>query len=94
MGIISVEALREDNEGSTIEKSGSQQKTSVLYCAPEMLRTSESNRRRGIEKNWVQQTMVRRQAGDIYGFGMIMYEILFRSLPFPDKTDITGTIFT
>lgn len=65
----------------------------VLYCAPEMLKMSEANRRRGVEKSWMKQSIEKRQAGDIYGFGMVMYEILFRSLPYPDKTDITGIEF-
>ena len=33
---------------------------------------------------------MRRQFGDIYAFGMIMYEIIFRALPFPEDTDIMG----
>uniref|UniRef100_A0A914RZL6 guanylate cyclase n=1 Tax=Parascaris equorum TaxID=6256 RepID=A0A914RZL6_PAREQ len=53
---------------------------------------SEANRRRGVEKSWMKQSIEKRQAGDIYGFGMVMYEILFRSLPYPDKTDITELV--
>ena len=30
--------------------------------------------------------------GDIYSFGMVMYEIIFRSLPFPNGTNINGKI--
>uniref|UniRef100_A0A915CHE7 guanylate cyclase n=1 Tax=Parascaris univalens TaxID=6257 RepID=A0A915CHE7_PARUN len=92
MGMISVETLKEGTDGEDIETSGAQQKTSVLYCAPEMLKMSEANRRRGVEKSWMKQSIEKRQAGDIYGFGMVMYEILFRSLPYPDKTDITELV--
>ncbi|VDM46510.1 unnamed protein product [Toxocara canis] len=92
LGMISMEVLKEDSDGTEIEKSGAQQKTSILYCAPEMLRMSETNRRRGVEKSWMKQSIARRQAGDIYGFGMVMYEILFRSLPYPDNTDITELV--
>ncbi|GMT22512.1 hypothetical protein PFISCL1PPCAC_13809, partial [Pristionchus fissidentatus] len=35
---------------------------------------------------------MRRQLGDVYAFGMIMYEIIFRALPFPDSQDITELI--
>uniref|UniRef100_A0AC35G698 Guanylate cyclase n=1 Tax=Panagrolaimus sp. PS1159 TaxID=55785 RepID=A0AC35G698_9BILA len=89
-GAISKESLK-DNE----DKSGSSQTSSILYQAPELLKNKETNRRRGAEQQWVKQTQNRRQAGDIYSFGMVMYEILFRSLPFPDSIsneDIVGYI--
>ena len=41
-------------------------------------------------QDWQRQTAMRRQAGDIYAFGMVMYEIVFRALPFPDSEDITS----
>ncbi|VDP12119.1 unnamed protein product [Heligmosomoides polygyrus] len=34
------------------------------------------------------QSIERRRAADIYSFGMVMYEILFRSFPYNDKMDI------
>lgn len=36
------------------------------------------------------QSIERRRAADIYSFGMVMYEILFRSFPYNDKMDIHG----
>uniref|UniRef100_A0A914YU24 Guanylate cyclase n=1 Tax=Panagrolaimus superbus TaxID=310955 RepID=A0A914YU24_9BILA len=89
-GSISKESLK-DNE----DKSGASQSGSLLYQAPELVKNRETNRRRGAEQQWLKQTQNRRQAGDIYSFGMVMYEILFRSLPFPDSTsneDIIGFI--
>uniref|UniRef100_A0AC34GW29 Guanylate cyclase n=1 Tax=Panagrolaimus sp. ES5 TaxID=591445 RepID=A0AC34GW29_9BILA len=89
-GSISKESLK-DNE----DKSGASQSGSLLYQAPELVKNRETNRRRGADQQWVKQTQNRRQAGDIYSFGMVMYEILFRSLPFPDSTsneDIIGYI--
>jgi guanylate cyclase len=62
----------------------------ALYCAPELLKNREANRRRGMDQNWLKQSTNRRQAGDIYAFGMVMYEILFRSLPFSVSTDMNG----
>ncbi|PAV88959.1 hypothetical protein WR25_22768 isoform B [Diploscapter pachys] len=82
-GAVSFEALQNDDD-----KSQATQRTSVLYSAPELLKNREVNRRRGIDQSWIKQTMNRRQAGDIYAFGMVMYEILFRSLPFRDNTNI------
>jgi guanylate cyclase len=81
-GSITKERLHNDDE-----KSGAIQSTSVLYCAPEMLQNREHNRRRGMDQSWTKQTSNRRQAGDIYAFGIVMYEILFRSLPFPDSVN-------
>ena len=62
----------------------------ILYQAPEQLKNREQNRRRNVDQNWVKQTQNRRQSGDIYSFGMVMYEILFRALPFPDNANIEG----
>ncbi|KAI1712051.1 adenylate and guanylate cyclase catalytic domain-containing protein [Ditylenchus destructor] len=70
------------------DKTGAAQETSVLYCAPEMLKNRESNRKRGAEQTWLKQTQNRRQASDIYAFGIVMYEILFRGLPFPGGTEL------
>ncbi|CAI4222117.1 unnamed protein product [Auanema sp. JU1783] len=83
-GAITIDAPVDDDD-----KSQATQKTSVLYCAPEMLKTRNSNRKRRMDQSWLKQTQLRRQAGDIYSFGMIMYEILFRSLPFKQGTDTT-----
>ncbi|CAJ0565140.1 unnamed protein product, partial [Mesorhabditis spiculigera] len=84
-GAIATETLK---EGAGEGKSGALQKTSVLYNAPELLRNRESNKRRGMDQNWVKQSSARRQSGDIYAFGMVMYEILYRSLPFPSTASI------
>jgi guanylate cyclase len=35
---------------------------------------------------------MRKQAGDIYAFGIVMYEILFRALPFPEGANIVGEL--
>uniref|UniRef100_A0A0K0EG58 Guanylate cyclase n=1 Tax=Strongyloides stercoralis TaxID=6248 RepID=A0A0K0EG58_STRER len=64
------------------DKSAATQKTNVLYCAPEVLKTSKENQRRRIDQSWIKQSQAKRQAGDIYAFGILMYEILFRKLPF------------
>uniref|UniRef100_A0A1I7WIW4 guanylate cyclase n=1 Tax=Heterorhabditis bacteriophora TaxID=37862 RepID=A0A1I7WIW4_HETBA len=84
-GSITTELLKEgDDEG----KSGSSQRTSILYQPPEMLKNREANRLRRTDQTWVKQTQARRQMGDIYAFGIVMYEILFRALPFPSSTNI------
>ncbi|CAD5229509.1 unnamed protein product [Bursaphelenchus okinawaensis] len=82
-GAITKEQLKEDEE-----KSGAIQATNDLYRAPEMLQMAEFNKRRGMEQTWKKQTANRLQAGDVYAFGMVMYEILFRALPFPENTNI------
>ncbi|CAI5448960.1 unnamed protein product [Caenorhabditis angaria] len=83
-GAINITAVKDADD-----KSQASQFTSVLYCAPEFLKNREQNRKRGMEQSWVKQSMVRRQAGDIYAFGMVMYEILFRSLPFRDNVNVS-----
>ncbi|KAH7724371.1 Protein GCY-23 [Aphelenchoides avenae] len=87
-GAISKETLKDEDA-----RSGAAQATSVLYCAPEMLKNRETNRRRGMDQTWVKQTQNRRQSGDIYAFGVVMYEILFRALPFPEGTDLGGEAY-
>ena len=57
-----------------------------------MLKNRESNRRRRMDQRWIAQSQNRRQAGDIYAFGMVMYEILFRALPYPEGTDVNAMI--
>ncbi|VDP01281.1 unnamed protein product [Heligmosomoides polygyrus] len=78
LGLISTEVIKEgDEEGK-----------SILYQPPEALKNRESNRLRRTDQAWVKQAQGKRQMGDIYAFGMVMYEILFRGLPFPSATDI------
>lgn len=43
-----------------------------------------------MDQKWLMQSHARRQASDIYAFGMVMYEILFRALPYPVGTNIIG----
>ncbi|KAI6221063.1 Guanylate cyclase [Aphelenchoides besseyi] len=62
---ISVDALISDDD-----KSQAAQQTSVLYCAPEMLKNREQNRVRRGDQKWLTQTQARRQCADIYAFGM------------------------
>lgn len=63
-----------------------------MYCAPEFLKNKEQNRIRRMDQKWMMQSGGRRQAGDIYAFGMVMYEILFRALPYPIGTDINAMV--
>uniref|UniRef100_A0A0R3RFQ9 Guanylate cyclase n=1 Tax=Elaeophora elaphi TaxID=1147741 RepID=A0A0R3RFQ9_9BILA len=93
-GWISVNALTSDDD-----RSGPKQRTcqiltltAVLYCAPEVLKNREMNRRTVKDHDWKNQSKILRQAGDIYSFGMVMYEILFRSLPYPENTDINELV--
>ncbi|KAE9421815.1 hypothetical protein Angca_003069, partial [Angiostrongylus cantonensis] len=88
-GLISTESLKEDDEDG---KSGSLQKTSVLYQSPELLQNRAINRDRGAEQKWLKQVQSLRQMGDIYALGMVMYEILFRGIPFPSSIDIDELI--
>ncbi|GMT22511.1 hypothetical protein PFISCL1PPCAC_13808, partial [Pristionchus fissidentatus] len=84
---ISVDDLKNDED-----KGNAKQKTSALYDAPEMLKMREKNKSRRVDQDWQRQTILRRQLGDIYAFGMIMYEIIYRALPFPDSQDITELV--
>uniref|UniRef100_A0AAF5PX87 Guanylate cyclase n=1 Tax=Wuchereria bancrofti TaxID=6293 RepID=A0AAF5PX87_WUCBA len=88
-GWILVNALTSDDD-----KSGPTQRTFVLYCSPEMLKNRELNRRSVKDHDWKKQSKVLRQAGDIYSLGMVMYEILFRSLPYPENMDINELVDT
>uniref|UniRef100_A0A0N4ZBT9 Guanylate cyclase n=1 Tax=Parastrongyloides trichosuri TaxID=131310 RepID=A0A0N4ZBT9_PARTI len=82
-GLIAPESVKSEDD-----KSAAMQKTYILYCAPEVLKTSEQNHRRGLDQTWIKQSQGRRQAGDIYAFGVLMYEILFRKLPFQEDCDL------
>uniref|UniRef100_A0AC35GUX1 Guanylate cyclase n=1 Tax=Panagrolaimus sp. PS1159 TaxID=55785 RepID=A0AC35GUX1_9BILA len=88
-GAINIEVAQSDDD-----KSQAAQRTSSIYYAPEFLKNREQNKRRRMDQSWVAQSKARRQAADIYAFGMVMYEILFRSLPFPDGTDIAAVAQT
>lgn len=86
-GFVAKETLKdgEDKSGAMQITSEFGQQTSiakigtdVLYCAPELLKNRDQNKRRGMEQNWLKQSNARKQAGDIYAFGIVMYEILFR----------------
>ncbi|VDK67337.1 unnamed protein product [Litomosoides sigmodontis] len=86
-GWISVNASTSDDD-----RNGFNQKTSVLYCAPEILKSRELNRRSAKSNYWKKQSRLLRQAGDIYSFGMVMYEVLFRSLPYPENIDMNELV--
>uniref|UniRef100_A0AAF5D7J4 Guanylate cyclase n=1 Tax=Strongyloides stercoralis TaxID=6248 RepID=A0AAF5D7J4_STRER len=73
-------------------KSAATQKTYVLYASPETLKMSENNKRRTNENDWVKQSGNRKQASDIYSFGIVMYEILYRALPFSDTINLDELI--
>ncbi|EGT41360.1 CBN-GCY-29 protein [Caenorhabditis brenneri] len=66
------------------------QQMASLYVPPEMRATNEKNRTKRMDQKWQGQSNQRRQQSDIYAFGVIIYEILFRSLPYDEKTDLTG----
>ncbi|VDL72426.1 unnamed protein product [Nippostrongylus brasiliensis] len=74
---ISVDGLKDGDD-----KTQALQATSALYEAPEMLKNREKNR---LRRN-------RKQLADIYAFGVVMYEIFFRALPFPEGTDISELV--
>lgn len=78
------------NPQSDDDKSQASQRTSALYCAPEFLRNLEANKQRRSDQKWIVQSKNGRQAADIYSFAMVMYEIIFQSLPFPESTDMNG----
>ncbi|CAL2041129.1 unnamed protein product [Caenorhabditis brenneri] len=80
--VISRDALTSEDD-----KSQATQSTSILYEAPEMLKNREKNRTRRVDQDWMRQTQARRQLGDVYAFGLVMYEIIFRGMPFPEGTN-------
>ncbi|CAD6199387.1 unnamed protein product [Caenorhabditis auriculariae] len=86
------QTITRDALQSEDDRSQSLQATSALYDAPELLKNREKNRLRRVDQDWARQTQTRRQLGDIYAFGMIMYEIVFRSLPYPEGTNISEVI--
>ncbi|KIH46665.1 hypothetical protein ANCDUO_23280, partial [Ancylostoma duodenale] len=61
----------------------------ILYVAPEIRLSNENNQKRRVDQNWIGQSLDKRRAADIYAFGMVMYEILFRCFPFNDKVDLS-----
>uniref|UniRef100_A0A0N4Z5Y0 Guanylate cyclase n=1 Tax=Parastrongyloides trichosuri TaxID=131310 RepID=A0A0N4Z5Y0_PARTI len=73
-------------------KAAAKQRTHILYCSPENLQLTEQNIRRGNEQDWLKTSLSKKQAGDIYSFGMLMYEVLFRSLPFNNDASIDEII--
>ncbi|RCN41435.1 hypothetical protein ANCCAN_12608 [Ancylostoma caninum] len=83
-GSINDEVVKDDGD----EKTCVSQKTGILYVAPEIRVSNEKNQKRRVDQKWVAQTIEKRRSADIYAFGMVMYEILFRSLPFNDKVDL------
>ncbi|CAB3409839.1 unnamed protein product [Caenorhabditis bovis] len=82
---------RDDIQGED-DKSQATQFTSILYDSPEMVKNREKNRQRRIDQDWMKQSQSRRQLGDIYAFGMVMYEIIFRALPYPEGTNVMETV--
>uniref|UniRef100_A0A1I7UUQ4 guanylate cyclase n=1 Tax=Caenorhabditis tropicalis TaxID=1561998 RepID=A0A1I7UUQ4_9PELO len=65
------------------------QKMASLYVPPEIRTANEKNRMKRMDEKWQGQTIFKRQTCDIYAFGVIIYEILFRSLPYDEKIDMT-----
>lgn len=86
------QVITKDALSSEDDKSQATQSTSILYEAPEMLKNREKNRTRRVDQDWLKQTSARRQLGDIYAFGLVMYEIVFRQLPFPESTNVTELV--
>ncbi|CAJ0929082.1 unnamed protein product, partial [Mesorhabditis belari] len=86
------QSISKDDLKNDEDRSQATQKTSALYDAPEMLKMREKNKQRRMDQDWNRQTQARRQFGDIYAFGMIFYEIMFRALPFPENTDINALV--
>ncbi|RCN33037.1 hypothetical protein ANCCAN_21138, partial [Ancylostoma caninum] len=62
--------------------------SAILYISPEKRLSDHKNQRRRGDESWVAQTAEKKRAADIYAFGMVLYEILFRSLPFSDIHDL------
>uniref|UniRef100_A0A914WE67 guanylate cyclase n=1 Tax=Plectus sambesii TaxID=2011161 RepID=A0A914WE67_9BILA len=83
---IAVASDKEEGEINGVQKTG------ILYCAPEMLRNKEANKRRAADTDWLKQTTARRCMSDIYSCGIIMYEILARALPFPEGEDLVELV--
>ncbi|CAJ0579545.1 unnamed protein product, partial [Mesorhabditis spiculigera] len=89
------QVLSKDDFKDTEEKedrSQATQKTSALYDSPEMLKMRQKNKERRMDQDWTRQSQARRQLGDIYAFGMVFYEIMFRALPYPENTDINALV--
>ncbi|KHJ95695.1 adenylate/guanylate cyclase catalytic domain protein [Oesophagostomum dentatum] len=91
-GSINDEMLKDgDDKTEATQKTGAVDISlckTILYVAPEIRLSDEKNQKRRVDQAWVGQTLDKRRAADIYAFGMVMYEILFRSYPFSDKVDL------
>ncbi|CAI2351204.1 unnamed protein product [Caenorhabditis sp. 36 PRJEB53466] len=81
------QAISRDALTGEDDKSQATQSTSILYEAPEMLKNRDKNKTRRVDQDWMRQTQARRQLGDVYAFGLVMFEIIFRALPFPEGTN-------
>ncbi|KAK6752779.1 hypothetical protein RB195_003903 [Necator americanus] len=81
-------SINEETVNDGGEKTEATQKTAILYVAPEIRLSNEKNKNRRLDQAWIGQTLEKRRSADIYAFGVVMYEILFRNFPFSDKTDL------
>ncbi|CAJ0958486.1 unnamed protein product, partial [Mesorhabditis belari] len=82
-GSIQLESLKDGEE-----KSGAWQKMGILYVAPDMRMNNDKNKKRRMDQKWLEQTFERRRAADIYSFGIVIYEILFRNFPYSEKLNL------
>ncbi|WKX96596.1 hypothetical protein Q1695_012771 [Nippostrongylus brasiliensis] len=87
-GCINEESMKDGEEKSEQPETASSQKIGALYIAPEIRMANDQNQKRRVDQNWIKQSVERRRSADIYAFGMVMYEILFRNFPFNEKADI------
>uniref|UniRef100_A0A1I7XU48 guanylate cyclase n=1 Tax=Heterorhabditis bacteriophora TaxID=37862 RepID=A0A1I7XU48_HETBA len=64
----------------------------ILYIAPEVRMSNDKNQKRKLDQNWLNQSYERRRSADIYAFGVVIYEILFRTFPFSEKLDLNELV--
>uniref|UniRef100_A0A914X2T4 Guanylate cyclase n=1 Tax=Plectus sambesii TaxID=2011161 RepID=A0A914X2T4_9BILA len=83
---ITVASDKEDCEINGVQRTG------ILYCAPEMLRNKEVNRKRAMDADWAKQSGNRRCMSDIYSCGILMYEILAHALPYSEGEDLNELV--